>query len=314
LKVSYIGNFKFPWCTEVHIAATLEDLGIKVRRLQEDELDVENLTRRASDSDILLYTRTWGVDDRSLLVSKFRELEANGTKTASYHLDLYLGIKREQTIYGDPFWSTQYVFTPDGDPVSADKFQSLGINHFYIKPAVYKAECYSGEHTSRFASDIAFVGSVQGYHDEWPYRQKLHNWLQATYNSTYAKYGHPESLVRGQDLNNLYASAKIIIGDSLCPNFNKPYYWSDRIYETLGRGGFLIHPYISGLEEEFEDGRDLVFYEFGNFQQLKQLIGTYLQDSNLRNSIASQGQSTVKNNCTYHDRLSEVLGVMGFEL
>ena len=59
-------------------------------------------------------------------------------------------------------------------------------------------------------------------------------------------------VIRGKELNDLYATAKVVVGDTLCKGFNYPYYFSDRLFETTGRGGFLIHPYIKGLEDYFE--------------------------------------------------------------
>jgi hypothetical protein len=316
MKVAYIGNFRESFCTEVHIQKTLESLGVEVAPLQEDQLDLPKLGRTVKrfGADVLLYTRTWGVKDKPFLIDTFRRLESDGIKTASYHLDLYLGIKRESTLHGDPFWSTGYVFTPDGDPASAKRFESLGINHYYIKPGVLKAECVPGNYRESLASDVAFVGSVHGYHKEWPYRNKLHQWLSKTYKDRYVKHGHPESLVRGQDLNDLYASAKVVVGDTLCPGFKKPYYWSDRVYETVGRGGFLIHPRITGLEEEFVDGEHLRLYDYGDFTGLKSLIDQYVEDDAERKRIAATGQAFVRANCTYTERLIQAFGVMGYEL
>lgn len=316
LRVAYIGNFRESFCTEVHIQKSLESLGVHVLPLQEDELDVRSLFGTVTDdgADVLLYTRTWGVKDKPLLIKTFRRLEKDGVQTASYHLDLYLGIGRERTLAGDPFWSTEYVFTPDGDPNSAAKFSKMGINHFYVKPGVLKSECVPGNYRADLASDVTFVGSVTGYHKEWPYRAKLHQWLGRTYRNRYRKHGHPESLVRGQDLNDLYASAKVVVGDTLCPGFTKPNYWSDRVYETVGRGGFLIHPYIKGLEEEFVDGEHLRFYEYNDFDALKSLIDYYVENDDARRTIATQGQQFVRSSCTYTERLKTAFGVMGYEL
>ena len=58
----------------------------------------------------------------------------------------------------------------------------------------------------------------------------------------------------------------------------------------------------------------MLFYDFGNFDQLKMQIDHYIKNDNDRKQIAVQGQNTVVNSCTYHDRLREAFGVMGFEL
>lgn len=315
MKVAYIGNYRHSWCTEVHLAATMESLGIEVLRLQEDELSVASLERQVRDYDVLLYTRTWGVKERERFIKLLDDLRGSDTKSASYHLDLYYGIPRQKTLDGDPFWMTEYVFTPDGDPEAQQFFEGQGINHHYVRPGVYKPECVKGNVRTEFQKDVVFVGSVEGYHREWPYRQKLYTFLSRKYKNRFGKFGHPEMLVRGQDLNDLYASAKVVVGDSLCPGFQKPYYWSDRVYETTGRGGFLIHPYIKGLEDEFTDREDIVFYDFNDFNQLKRLIDYYLEHDEEREAIRDSGMRKTSERYTYTERLTYAFqGVMGLEI
>jgi spore maturation protein CgeB len=117
--------------------------------------------------------------------------------------------------------------------------------------------------------------------------------------------------VRGLKLNKLYWSTKIVVGDTLCIDFKYPDYWSDRVYETLGRGGFLIHPYVSGMEREFEDKKHLVFYEYGNFKQLKELIDYYLEHDEEREAIRKAGHELVKEKYTYKNRWEYILKELG---
>src|SRR2546425_6987535 len=131
-----------------------------------------------------------------------------------------------------------------------------------------------------------------------------------TYGNRFGKYGHPQQTIRNQELNDLYASAKIAVGDSVCVDFKHEMYWSDRVYETLGRGGFIIHPYIKGLEQEFTDKENIVFYEYGNFAQLKELIDYYLEHEFERWNIQYAGHEYVKANCTYHNRLQQMLDIV----
>lgn len=314
MLILYVGNFSQPHCTEVHVANTLEDLGHQVLRIQENELQPDGLVSLCygNSPDLVLYTRTWG---NYVTMDDLRRIKELDIPTASYHLDLYVGIKREEGLKDDPFWHTDYVFTPDGDPKSAKFFKERGINHYYIRPGVYKPECVDGNFREELSHDVVFVGGGVHYgHNEWPYRRELVTWLKNTYGDRYGKYGHPEPTMRNQDLNDLYASSKVVIGDSLCLNFTHENYWSDRVYETIGRGGFIIHPYIKGMEEEFTDGESIVFYEFGNFQQLKEKIDYYIQHNEARNEIRRAGQELVRENYTYHNRLTEAMSIIEKDL
>ncbi|NCX18210.1 MAG: glycosyltransferase family 1 protein [Acidimicrobiia bacterium] len=91
--------------------------------------------------------------------------------------------------------------------------------------------------------------------------------------------------LRGHELNVLYSSAKIVIGDTLCKNFNYPWYFSDRLTEVPCRGGFMIFPYIRGLEMMYDIGREIVTYKYDDFEALKFKIDYYLAHEKEREEI-----------------------------
>lgn len=321
MRIAYVGNFSQQHCTEVHLANTLENIGHDVIRLQEDRYTPDEMTNALGEIDfhLFLFTRTWG---NTVKLSHLDMLRRRGIPSASYHLDLYVGLKRDGGIETDPFWRTDFVFTPDGDPKSSEVFASKGIKHYYMKPGVYKRDCYISPLPSDIANDVVFVGTGgtpdhprQYGHPEWPYRGKLIQWLKDTYGSRFSKFGDPDPTIRNDDLNRLYANSKIVVGDSLCLNFDKPNYWSDRAYETMGRGGFLIHPYIKGMEEEFTDGENIVFYRYNDFsdthpQGLKKLIDYYLEHVAEREKIRLAGHNFVCEHATYHNRLTQMLDII----
>ena len=187
--------------------------------------------------------------------------------------------------------------------------EQTNVKGHYLPAGVYKEECLYEQTTTK--RDVIFVGSKR-YHSEWQYRTKLVDWLERTYRDRFEHYGNGGiKNVRGIALNNLYWSTKVVVGDTLCLNFKYPDYWSDRIYETLGRGGFLIHPYVPGIEKEFVDKKHVVFYEYGNFQQLKELIDYYLINDEERETIRKAGHELVKNNYTYSHRWRTILKELG---
>lgn len=319
MRFAYVGNFTAPWCTEVHVAASLQELGHDVVELQESTVRLPEIERVANDCDALLYTRTWG-----MLASTGRPclppaptgealamLDRLRVPSASWHLDLYHGLPRGSAamLKADPFWRTRHVFSPDGSPAAAAFFAANGVRHHYLKPGVLRAECYLAAPVEELAADVVFVGS-EGYHAEWPYRGKLIRWLRDTYGARFVKHGHPQSLVRGHRLNQLYASAKVVVGDTLCLGFNHPNYWSDRVYETLGRGGFLIHPRIAGMEEEFADGEHLAFYNFNDWSGLRERIDHFLAHDDERERVRLAGHELVRSRCTYTDRARQVVATL----
>lgn len=321
----YLGNFEPTHSTETHISATLTAMGVDVIEAQENQVTAQQVIDLVAEhgAEILLWTRTWGMKDGQRMLDGAK---AAGAKTVAWHLDLYAGLPRGNGIKTDPWWRCDYVFTPDGG--SPGFWEKHGVKHHYLKPGVFAPECYLAQPDPSVACDVLFVGSggIRGnYHPVWPYRGELIKFLSDTYGTRFSKWGNPpmnggRSHVRGHALNVLYASAKVVVGDTLClgpgearsPRFTHERYFSDRLYETMGRGGFLIHPWIVGLDEEFEQDTHLGFYKYGDFPGLQEHINHFLEHDDAREAIRLAGHEKVKRDCTYTQRAEEVFAkVMG---
>jgi hypothetical protein len=306
-KITFLGNFRVDYSSESHHAKTLESLGHEVIKLQESETTSEVVLENAKQGDLFIWIHThgWPTPGRFTMQDVLLKLKRYQIPSMTYHLDLWFGLSRQRDLRTKPVYKyIDHFFTVDRK--MADWFNTrTTVNGHYLPAGVYDKECtYT---PSKLKEEVIFVGS-KTYHAEWPYRPKLINFLSKTYGARFNLYGKEGlGVVRGQDLNNLYASTKVVVGDTLCPNFDYPDYWSDRIYETLGRGGFLIHPYIPGLEKEFEDKKHVVFYEYNNLDQLKQLIDYYLEHEEEREEIRKSGHDMVKTNYTYKNRWQHIL-------
>ena len=278
-------------------------------------MTVDEIERACVNADLLLYTRTWGMTDPVGAIAMMRRVEKLGVVTASFHLDLYLGLGREATLDGDPFWSTQFVFTPDGDPASQAQFEARGIQHVWSPPAVHGPECVPGRVVEAFEHDVVFVGSYPYPHLEWPYRNKLVEWLGDNYGEEFKRYGGGSTVIRNEPLNDLYRSAGCVIGDSLCPGFTKPNYWSDRITETLGRGGVLIWPNIAGCAEFYGliPGIHFFTYEFNDFDTLRSHITYCVENPESARVMADSAQEKIALYHTYRNRMEALIEAVGLD-
>lgn len=316
MKVAYVGNFTAhtergePFNTESHVALTLESMGHEVLRLQEDRHSAASVAHAVAEyePDMFLWTRTWPERLRSGGLEMLRRLPC---PSVAYHLDLYAGLERSQDIDAEPWWRCKHAFTADG---GSDAFwRAHGVHHHWAPPAVYGPECYLAEPgPERY--DVIFVGSgSNGYHPEWPHRPRLIEFLRQTYGRRFAVFGRGgvKECVRGGELNELYASAKVVVGDSLCLGYTHSNYWSDRVPETLGRGGFLLHPYVRGMEDHYVNGEHLVHWRYGDWPALKQTIDHYLVADEERETIRRQGHLHVKAHHTYRHRMEAMLAVVG---
>lgn len=316
-RILFRGNFQpdlppeIPaWSTEHHVALSLESLGHEVVRVQENTVDWSETVRLAASCDLFLWTCTYSyahVWDQAKAHRAVNTLN-NLLPTAMVHLDKWFDLDRESQLQTEPWTKLQYLFTADGG--NQDRFAALGINHFWMPPAVYAGETHYGTPRADFTSDIAFVGSWRGhYHKEWRHRMAMLSFVRRTFPRR-VKFWPQNGAIRGQDLNDLYASVKVLIGDS-CLTGGRGHYFSDRIPETLGRGGFLIHPEVGGVMPElFTPGEHLGAYKLYDWSGLRNTILRYLNDDVERERVRHAGHEHVKAHHTYAHRMAAVLDVI----
>lgn len=239
VEVAFIGNFKADESTENMVRLALEEgLDHSVTLLQENEVNLDAIKSAMATSDMLLWVRTPGwlqvTDPR---MTEF--LAEQKRPTVSLHLDKFWGIpEREAQIGKLPFWKTEHVYTADGG--RGYDFAERGVNHHWMRPAVSEIYCHPGRPWDMYRCDVCFVGAKE-YHSEYPFRKKMVEFLEETYRE---RFRHIEG-IRGHALNDVYASARVVVGD--CIFAGVPAYWSDRVPETVGRHGLLVHPDIEGL-------------------------------------------------------------------
>lgn len=327
-QITYIGNFERDWNTELHLARDLRAIGCDVELVDERtvadglrKLGAAGLELPREGTQLVLYTKTHGMPPEA--VELWKRLEGLGIKTASFHLDLYVGLPRENEIGVDPFWRTGTVFTADGDDASKLVFAAAGINHVWCPPAVVSDE------TRRFIPQdgfwpyqgvdedvqIVFVGSNRSYHPEWPFRMNMLRELKRRYGKRFMVLGPPDNLIRGMALNQLYQQpgGRIVVGDSLSLPGHRNYF-SDRYFETIGRGGFLIAPNVPGIEAFLEDGNHFIGYEPTNLTSLFEKVDEYLEEPATQRIIAETGARHVARTQTYQQRGRLMLEAVGLAL
>lgn len=315
MKIAFVGNHKVDFSSESHHCKTLEAMGHQVIRMQEGLVRSETIYREALKCDMLVFIHTHGVVTRGAfnLARAFELLKKSGVPTVTYHLDLWLGIGREKDLTQDPFYkSIEYFFTVD--KLMAEWFNdNTEVKGIFLPAGVYDKEVYLHDEpilktdTKELFNDVVFVGS-KGYHPEWSYRPLLIDNLAAEFGDRFHHIGRDgEGAVRGDELNRLYASSKVVVGDTLCIGFDYPYYLSDRIFETTGRGGMIIHPYIKGLEDLFEIGKEIITYKYGDFEDLYAKVDYYLDHPEEREKIRIAGHERTKKDHTYRNRWEFIL-------
>lgn len=295
MRIYYIGNFTKIWHEEC-IAKSFEELGCEVIRRQENEWTPQALTKDilSERPDFVLFVKLKVAGNAGEQTKMIKDLKGE-VLTVCWLFDPYIGYIREYSVAWQPYFKADRVFTTDGGV--DEKWKEYGINHTLLRQGIYEPEAYMKPGEKKY--DVIFVGSQN---DQYPYRDEVIKFLKNNYDFHW--FGRANSdAVRSHALNELYGQSKIAIDISVY----KPSYWSNRFYETLGRGGFLISNMIGGLEEEFTPFKHLAVYTKGNFEQLKQVIDYYLEHDKEREAIRLAGFNHVKNNFTYKQRCQKLL-------
>lgn len=137
-----------------------------------------------------------------------------------------------------------------------------------------------------------------------------------------AKYGgrllHVTSGMHREWLRDAIAAAKIVVAPD-GPITDR--YWSNRIYNVLGFGGFLLHPYCEQLSNQYDvwghtntEGvkykvnRHVVFYY--TREHFHQLIDYYLTDDAQRIAVADRGYRRTILEHLYLHRCEELIRVV----
>lgn len=298
MKIAYIGSFGQLY-DEEGIAKSLERLGHTVVRFEENQVKTESLYEimQMKPDFVLMAKLKIGLVYRKWFVDECRK---NGIKTVCWVPDLYWGTHRESLLSGniDAIFRCDLVCTPDGG--NDARWEERGINHRLLRQGIYDGEIGFGQKVDR-DFDIVFIGC---HNQTFSYRDKTMGALQKRYGDSFKWFGRDNThQVRDKNLNNLFASVKIVIGDSVYSD----YYWSNRIYETIGRGGFIIHPNIKGLEKEFWYYHHFVPYDYGNYDSLFEKIDYFMDHESDRMKIIKSGMECVKENHTLLHRCKRLI-------
>ena len=286
MKILYLGNDK-RHCTERYVSYALAREGCTVSLL-----DIRRTTRhyvrelvKEMKPDFVLFSKPSAV-----WVPKFlEECRERGVPTACWLWDLYWGYRPARP----PQFDADHLFTTDGG--HENLWREHYPHHRVLRQGVHEPEAVAfWDQEPKW--DVGFVGSVFKTHRG---RRQLLAHLTERYGSRFKLITD----VRGLDLNRLLGQIKIVVGDS----YPTPHYWSNRIYEVLGRGGFLLYPETEGLDEEFTAGVHYAPFVRGDWGDLDQRVDRYLTEEGPRLQIRRLGHELVRRRYRYQDRVGSLL-------
>jgi hypothetical protein len=293
VNIIYIDKFDHFFSSGNYITTAFNELGINVTKVPlETALTKIKQIITSNKPDFVLCGK--GADYFGILLPWLNQqniLVVHWSFDRLFYLDRAQTIIRKRKLY-----LSDLVCTTDGGCDDQWKAQ-FGVDHITLRQGLHAPDRVWVDPIA-VDCDIIFVGSV--YNE---YRKKLVNFLQDTYGKKFKVFGaseNPCDQIRGLELNKLLRSTKVVVGDSLPGN----YYWSNRLYEQRGRGGFLLHPATVGMEQEFVIGEELVVFPRHDMNSLKTTIDYYCDHDDEREKIRKCGFDRCP---TYSDRVVELL-------
>lgn len=182
-------------------------------------------------------------------------------------------------------------FASDGDFVDNDRSGKMEI----LRQGA--DERYAGPGTAgREVVPILFTGIARRAGNV---RMEFVQAMEKAYGSMFR---HVPAGTHGKPLADLIASSHVAVAPT-SPVTDR--YWSNRVYLSLGFGAFMLHPYCAGLEGDYRDGEEIVYYR--GIEDLHDKIRHYLREPEQRQKIAKAGLERTLGEHTYRHRVTRLL-------
>jgi hypothetical protein len=148
----------------------------------------------------------------------------------------------------------------------------------------------------KVAIPILFTGIARGGGVE---RESFVREMMRTYGGMFRWV---EKGTHGREMASLVASSMIVVAPD-SPVTDR--YWSNRVYNALGFGAFLLHPYSACLTHQYEHCRELIYYR--SREDLHDKIRYYLSHPEDRQTVAARGYARTVREHTYTHRVKKLV-------
>jgi len=307
-RIILFGKSKRRTRTTLHLARAFKDCGhdmlwlnpAKIRRRQKDSSERWIINRiEAFKPDIIF------IYSRDIPLGVLKKYAAGDIKTVLYYEDMSTEINASLVELGkrvDFFLATNKGLLED--------YKKAGI----ANPIYFTGACDRYDHRRRRAvlpiwkSDLAFIGRARADEPRVTLTRKLAAAHQVkVYGKNWRAFGFKpaKKIITPRSYALVCAGAKIILGADITSAVEG--YWSNRLWLTLGCGGFFLTAYVRGMENFFENKKHLVWYH--SEQECLSLAEQYLARPEERRRIAMQGHQLVHEHHTFHHFAQRVISL-----
>ena len=298
-RIILFGKSKRRTRTTFHLARAFKECGntvlwlnpAKIRRRRKNRSDRWILNKlKAFDPDIIF------IYSKDIPVGVLQTIAGGRVLIMMYYEDMRREVPNSLAQLGklvDFFLVTNKGLLSD--------YEKAGI----ANPIYFIGACDRHDHRVRnpvlpiWKSDIAFIGQARADESRVALVRKFAKRFNVkVYGKNWQAFGIKPTLktVTPRRYGLVCRGAKIILGADITDEVEG--YWSNRLWLTLGCGGFFLTAYVRGMENFFENKRHLVW--FHSETECLRLAEEYLAKPDIRRKIARQGYHRVHERHTFH--------------
>jgi spore maturation protein CgeB len=260
----------------------------------------------------LVPTKTYNVD-------YLRQLKANfpNVKYVSWIYDATIDGKRcdENKDFVDIVREYDCFFTVCRGQV--ESFKKQGVNAHFLREGFDHYTLSFGNSLEK-KYDVSFIGQIGHglvHKERLPILKRITQKYSKSiiYGPIYTEdeeiFKHHSKRPTFNDVEHsrIVGQTKINLGISGWPDIDG--YFSARNYRIMGSGGFLLANKSKGIEEVFEDKRDIVLYS--DTTECIKLIDYYLEHEEERIEIAKNGYKKVRENFSFVHSFEKMFAITG---
>ena len=210
-----------------------------------------------------------------------------------------------------------------GDSYPMDKHQALGYTHehwlpFACDPEIHRPVELTRAERERYACEVCFVGS------NYPGRVELFEqltdfdlglwgpgWERLPTDSPLRRHVRGGIVPPDEWVKIYNASAVVLNFDGHGQTLDELGHMANtRVYEASACGALQLVQLKKDIQQLFESGREMVFYDRDHPGELHSLIRHYLDHTEERAAIAERGMQTMREKHTYRHRMEALISTV----
>jgi len=105
-------------------------------------------------------------------------------------------------------------------------------------------------------------------------------------------------------------SVKALLPDYPLDRHGLFYQLKSRLFQAVGAGAMVLNEYTPELDDLFEVGKEIITFEFGDFEDLRDKLSWYICHNEERNRVARAGYERGRKQHTFSARIQQIFDIV----